>query len=80
MPLTGHKKKGKEELAWSAIKKMVAARVNLEITIYRERRMNEILDGLWKQFESEMQAGRLAEGDMAKWVEAALKEMPALEQ
>lgn len=65
---------------WNAIKKFVAARINLEVAIYREKRTNELLDELWPQFESALQSTEgLKEADVKQWVEAALLSLPALE-
>ena len=79
MALQGYKKKGEEELAWSIIKKMVNARVGLEVAIYRERRMNELLGDLWPKFSKALEAGTLKKGDMEQWVADALKQLPELE-
>jgi hypothetical protein len=79
LALQGYKKKGQEELAWSIIKKMVQARIGLEVAIYREQRTNELLGELWPQFAAALDAGDLNKGDMEAWVAAALRSLPALE-
>lgn len=74
----GHRTKGEEELAWNAIKKVVHARINLEVAVYREKRVNELLDELWPQFEAAMNAGELKEADFGAWLKAAVENLPQL--
>jgi hypothetical protein len=39
------------ELSWSAIKRAVAARVNFEAQVWRERELNRALDEAWDAFK-----------------------------
>jgi hypothetical protein len=69
--MNGPRTKGDQELAWSAIKRAITVKVNYEAQVWRERRLNALLDEAWKQFK----AG-LDEGVILGPTKDAFKELP----
>jgi hypothetical protein len=43
--------KGETELAWSAIKRAITARVNYEAQVWRERQLNIRVAAAWVEFK-----------------------------
>ena len=51
--------KSEVELAWSAIKRAVQARVNFEAQTWRERRLNTLLDEAWADFKAGLDVDKI---------------------
>lgn len=76
----GYKPKTEVDLAWDVVKKGVAARVNLEVGIYRARRTNELLTEYWKEFKTGLVNGNVLqlEPGFDTWVKDALGTVDAV--
>jgi len=57
--MQGPRKKNEAELEWSAIRKAATARVTFEAAVWRERRLNDVLDKAWKEFSEALSDGTL---------------------
>lgn len=57
--MNGPRTKDATELAWSAIKRVIQAKVNYEAQVWRERELNRRIDEAWKVFQKDEKAGRL---------------------
>jgi len=50
--MNGPRTKNEAELSWNAIKKAIQAQVNFEAQVWRERRLNVLIDDAWRDFSS----------------------------
>ena len=57
--MNGPRKKEPVELAWSAIKRAITARVNYDMQVEREHRLNDALDEAWKEFKTGLDQGQI---------------------
>jgi len=53
------REKDEAELAWSAIKRAITARVNYDAQVWRERQLNERLVAEFEKFKSRLNQGEL---------------------
>jgi len=51
--------KDEAELAWSAVKRAVSARVNYEAQVWRERELNARLEEAWESFKLGLEDDRI---------------------
>lgn len=66
--------KTEDELAWDLVKAAVRARVNLEVSSYRNRRVNEMLTELWPAFQASLSGETILEIDpeYETWISDAI--------
>jgi len=53
------REKDEAELAWSAIKRAITARVNYDAQVWRERQLNERLVAEFERFKNRLNKGEL---------------------
>lgn len=71
-----YRSKDEIDLQWNRVRRRITRELDIQIADWRERALNDLLEGAWDKFKDALDKGQTLEleSDYAAWVERALDE------